>query len=291
MKRPILQALTGALIGIAFVTARAELRTNEMLIGGTPVETKVVDAKLIGQKLVGISNRVFLRKFEVMVDGGLPVVYDTSTNTYSKPSLEFVLHAGDGPFSAGSGFHGLMRKASDWKTPALAQTNRVDIMSSVDRTKIVVMVCDNGPIYSSTDSGMTWRVINTPGKYEFPLTSTPEHGGFFAEATIHPSLENQSSTNSTPPDWYVVGSASDGSNLVITSDSSQPAPVLSIKQSGGGVVVSWPTAFGSFALQATSDLNSTNWVGVTNSIDVSGGENQVFIASPIGNSFFRLRPQ
>jgi hypothetical protein len=42
------------------------------------------------------------------------------------------------------------------------------------------MVADNGPIYSSTNSGMTWLMINTPGKYEFFLTGDPIGGGFKA---------------------------------------------------------------------------------------------------------------
>src|ERR1035441_3768225 len=108
------------------------------------------------------------------------------------------------------GLNGLMCMANDWKTPGLAQTNRVDIWSTDDRTRIVLMVRDNGPIYNSTNSGMTWTIINTPGKYQFPLTSGPDGGGMFAEATLHPSPENQSSTNSPVSNWYVVGSALDG---------------------------------------------------------------------------------
>jgi hypothetical protein len=89
------------------------------------------------------------------------------------------------------GLHGLMYMAGDLRTPALANTNLVDIYSSEAKTRIVVMVADNGPIYSSTNSGMTWEVINSPGEYRFPLYDDANGGGFIAAATIHPSRENQ----------------------------------------------------------------------------------------------------
>jgi hypothetical protein len=153
------------------------------------------------------------------------------------------------------------------------------------------MVLDNGPIYSSTNSGMTWTVINAPGKYEFPLTAEPDGGGFIAAATLYPSPENQTATNSPATNWYAVGSAPDGSKLVITEDPSQPAPVLSITHAGGGVVVSWPAAFTSFVLQANNDLSTTNWVNVADPVKKAGGENQVLISSPADNNFYRLKSQ
>jgi hypothetical protein len=216
-----------------------------------------------------------------------------SSKTNSGPRLRLLMHLGNGPTKFGSvkGLHGLIYMARDWRTPSLAQTNRVDILSSEDKTRIVVMVADNGPIYSSTNSGMTWTVINTPGKYEFPLTVDLNGGGFIAAATLYPSPENQTqtATNSPATNWYAVGSAPDGSKLVITEDPSQPAPVLSITHSGGGVVVSWPAAFTGFVLQENKDLSSMNWVDVTDPVKKVGEDNQVLVSSPADNNFYRLK--
>jgi len=198
---------------------------------------------------------------------------------------------GETDFGKVSGLHGriYMARRHDWKTPDLEQTNRVDMLSGGSR--IVVMVWDNGPIYSSTNSGMTWTVINTPGEYQFRLTIGPKGGGMLATATIYPSAANQSTTASPASSWYAIGSTPNGSKLVLTGDVSQPAPALNITQSDGGVVISWPAAFTGFVLQENNDFTSTNWADVTNSVNVVGGENQVFISSPAGNNFYRLRSQ
>jgi hypothetical protein len=53
-------------------------------------------------------------------------------------------------------------------------------------------------------------------------------------------------------------------------------------------LLSWPTNSVGFALQQNSDLTTTNWVNVTNSISLAGTNNQV-IAEPFdGCNFFRL---
>ncbi len=229
---------------------------------------------------------------------GTPSVQAThpSSDTNVRPVFQglhlFINPAnGETEFGGVSGLHGRMYMARrhDWRVPDLAQTNRVDMLSGGSR--IVVMVLDNGPIYSSTNSGMTWTVIDTPGEYQFPLTIGPKGGGMLAKATILPSPDNQTTTNSSLSTWYAVGSGPNGSMLVLTGDVSQPAPALTIAHSGGGVIVSWPAAFTGYVLQENSDLSSTNWVDVTNSVNVVGGENQVLISSPADNNFYRLKSQ
>lgn len=198
---------------------------------------------------------------------------------------------GETVFGAVSGLHGriYMARKHDWKTPGLTKTNLVDILSGGAR--IVVMVLDNGPIYSSTNSGMTWTVISAPGEYEFPLTIGPKGGGMFATARIFPSPDNRTVTNPPALSWYAVGSTPNGSKLIVTGNESQPAPALTITQAGDGVVISWPAAFTGFVLQENSELASTNWADVTNSVSTVGGQNQVNISSFGGNNFYRLRPK
>ena len=55
------------------------------------------------------------------------------------------------------------------------------------------------------------------------------------------------------------------------------------------VVVAWPDPSVGFSLQQNSLLGTTNWVGVTNPVNMVGGEKQVTISPPTGNRFFRLK--
>lgn len=53
-------------------------------------------------------------------------------------------------------------------------------------------------------------------------------------------------------------------------------------------VMAWPAALTNFTLQQTSVLGVMPWVGVTNSVQVVGSENQVVILPASVNQFFRL---
>ncbi len=69
------------------------------------------------------------------------------------------------------------------------------------------------------------------------------------------------------------------------------APLLRVVRSTTNtVVISWPAPSSGFSLQQNGVANNGGgWLGVTNQIVVVGAENQVIIAPPIGNKFFRLR--
>jgi hypothetical protein len=54
-------------------------------------------------------------------------------------------------------------------------------------------------------------------------------------------------------------------------------------------IVGWPTAAAGFNLEQNGNIATTLWSAVTNTINVVGSENQVTIAPPIGNKFYRLR--
>ena len=175
MRKIRLQFLVLAVFGGVFVTAGADLRTNQLMIGDTVVNGTVANGKIVGDRWVVVSNtlhRFHLEATPLPESSGSPEA-NPSFKDDSKPPLRLMLATGSGTTKRGGvmGLHGLIYMARDWRTPNLAQTGRVDVMSTDDKTIIVVMVRDNGPIYSSTNSGMTWTVINTPGKHDFPLTS------------------------------------------------------------------------------------------------------------------------
>lgn len=268
----------------------AENRTK-MAIGDVEVEATNTGGKVAGDRWIVVSNSLIRVHAEVAPQQGPPQMTNGS-RTNSGPLLRLLLNTGNGKtakFGAAKGLHGLMYMAGGWQTPTIAQTNRVDILSSEDKTRIVVMVLDDGPIYSSTNSGLTWEVTSAPGKYDFPLTIGPNGEGFTASATLHPSQKKTAPDNFPATNWYAIGKGPKGSELVIIGNPSQPAPVLSIASTGAGAVVSWPAQFPNYILQANSDLTSTNWVDLTNSVTKTETEYQVFIFTPADRNFYRLK--
>lgn len=53
-------------------------------------------------------------------------------------------------------------------------------------------------------------------------------------------------------------------------------------------VIAWLAPSSGYMLQSATSLVATNWQGVTNAVNVVGGENQVIISTPTGNKYFRL---
>lgn len=72
-----------------------------------------------------------------------------------------------------------------------------------------------------------------------------------------------------------------------------PAPALQPRlgvAGTNGIVLSWPVCAVPVVLEENSDLSVTNWTAVTNAPTVIGQENQVLLARPPGNRFYRLVP-
>jgi hypothetical protein len=55
------------------------------------------------------------------------------------------------------------------------------------------------------------------------------------------------------------------------------------------VIVAWPTAAAGFSLEQNNNVATASWSNVTNTVTVVGSENQVTVAPPAGNKFYRLR--
>jgi hypothetical protein len=67
-----------------------------------------------------------------------------------------------------------------------------------------------------------------------------------------------------------------------------PQPKLAIALSGSSVVLGWPTNFTDYALFANTNLITTNWSAVTNSVVVADTNNTVTV-DLAENRFFRLQ--
>jgi hypothetical protein len=142
------------------------------------------------------------------------------------------------------------------------------IYASWDKNRIVV-VPENGPIYASTNSGMSWTVYTEPGDYIFPTAVNADGIGFAATVTLYSKPKTDFGK-----DWYMVAEENNGQKLIAAVGES-PTPILSIAQVGGTAIISWPASFSGFVLQENSDLSSTNWLDVTNVVDVANGQNEV----------------
>ena len=76
-------------------------------------------------------------------------------------------------------------------------------------------------------------------------------------------------------------------NLVDASILVQPRMQISLTSSNY-VRLSWPTNSAGFTLQQNLDLNTTNWIAVTNAVNVVSTDYQANIATQGAKQFFRL---
>ena len=68
------------------------------------------------------------------------------------------------------------------------------------------------------------------------------------------------------------------------------APVLNLQRTSTNTfLLSWLASFTGFALQQNPNLFNGTWTSVTNSVNVSAGQNQVVVAPATGSRFFRLQ--
>ncbi len=77
---------------------------------------------------------------------------------------------------------------------------------------------------------------------------------------------------------------------IIAAVQTPGSPLLRVaRTTTNTVLVAWPSSVTGFSLQQNALLGNTNWLGVTNTVNVVGSENQVIISPPAGNRFFRLK--
>ena len=78
---------------------------------------------------------------------------------------------------------------------------------------------------------------------------------------------------------------------IIAAVQTPGAPSLRVvRTTTNTVVIAWPSPSTGFSLQQNPVANNgAGWLSVTNTPVVVGSENQVIIAPPAGNKFFRLK--
>src|SRR5690242_13550712 len=77
---------------------------------------------------------------------------------------------------------------------------------------------------------------------------------------------------------------------IVAAIQSPGAPLLRVLlTSTNTVAVAWPAPSTGFSLQQNTDLNAAVWTGITNTVNLVGSENQIIVAPPAGNRFYRLK--
>jgi hypothetical protein len=145
-------------------------------------------------------------------------------------------------------------------------------------TNIVVVACSNVPVYY--DSGHDMPTVSDPCCTNLPAliswTYNPADGSSFSPgtttwvtATAHDTCGNTASCD------FAVTVVKCVPPLIIWHDYGSNSPLI----------VAWPAWDTNYVLQTVTNLNSTNWVTVTNGAPVTG----VSLPVTLPASFFRLQ--
>lgn len=297
MKKTLIQISAGVMFGGAMAVASpnpADLKPNQIMIGDEVIDGVASNGIIYAHKWTAVSNALY--DFQFIIDTRIKAPPGALVKGDSKRVLQTWAVFGPGNsknYGNVISMYGLMHVSGNWRMPPQAQTNLIDVVCSEDKTKIAVMVCDNGPIFYSTNSGTSWDVITKPRKerYYFPLVVDSERYGWYAAATIHPQSQKPNEDNPLTSSWYAVGTASDGSEMVVSGNASHLAPILSIGHADNEIILSWSSEATDFIPQKITDLVSTNWVDLTNTVNIVSNQFRVVIPATGANYFYRLKSQ
>jgi hypothetical protein len=219
-----------------------------------------------GNKLVAVGSQGIFTS----IDSGTAWA---STNT--SEHWETVASSADGTklaAIAGSSIYVSTNSGIAWAKTSAPATNWIAIASSANGSRLVAVaggiknlqqLVVTGPIYTSTNSGMTWASNSVPVQY-----------------------------------WISVASSADGTKLVavargggIWTSQSTPAPQLNLAPLSSNLAVSWIIPSTDFMLQQNLDLTTTNWTDLTNTpgLNLTNLQDEVILTPTNSSSFYRLK--
>jgi photosystem II stability/assembly factor-like uncharacterized protein len=162
-----------------------------------------------------------------------------------------------------------------------------------------------GPIYFSSNSGVTWTSNNAVLKHWTSAASSADGTKFVVvDDTGLVLISTNSGTtwamNLAPiVAWQPVAMSGDGNEIIagayygsIYILQSAPAaglPWLNISLFGNQALIRWPTNAAGFNLQQNTNLLSTNWVTVTNLPVITNILYQVTVPKTNQQNFYRLK--
>jgi hypothetical protein len=188
------------------------------------------------------------------------------------------------------------------------------VASSADGVKLVaaagsgLTATATGPIYASTNSGLTWTPTSAPNAGWVGVSSSADGtklAGVVYNGNIYTSSDSGATwVQATAPttNWFFVASSADGGRLVaasggynvsglIYSQLSVVPPFLAITYSEDNALISWTVPSVSFDLQQSSDLGFSLWTNVDTqaTLDLTNLQNHVTVPSTGTNNWYRLR--
>jgi photosystem II stability/assembly factor-like uncharacterized protein len=185
-------------------------------------------------------------------------------------------------------------------------TNWQAVTCSADKRRLVAVV-NGGPIYISTDAGVSWTASSAPSANWQAVASSADGSRLIAAANNGPVYTSTDSgatwvSNSIPSSpWVSVASSADGSKLVAAAGPVQfkskiytlynaPSPRLNLTSLSNQVGLAWTLPGTNFVLQQNAGLGTANWVTLTNTLtlNLSNLQYQLNLSPSNSSGFFRL---
>jgi hypothetical protein len=189
------------------------------------------------------------------------------------------------------------------------------VACSADGTKAVA-VANPGQLYTSTNSGVAWSSHFIPGGgTDFGSVASSADGTSLVAVGREGSTPIFVSTNSGKSwvkqtnaslmaSWNAVASSADGHKMFaatygfVVNDSSggiyclqtTPSPQLNLISLSTNLAILWTVPSANFVLQQNVDLNTTNWMTLTDApaLNLTNLQNQVMLSPTNSSGFYRL---
>jgi hypothetical protein len=218
---------------------------------------------------------------------------------------------------------------ADWIQTSAPLGNWQGIASSADGKRLVAVdqgfgpgwlgnTGNAGPIYISTNAGLTWTSNNMPSQIWIAVASSAD-GRMLAAAAYDtgsgaPIYISTNSGESWTPEavsnqWGCIASSADGTKLVAaignlgvydgteysfadgtiwTSQNTSP-PQLNIARANGNLAISWIVPSANFVIQQSSNLQI--WADMTNQpvLNLTNLQNEMILSPSGSNVFYRLK--
>jgi hypothetical protein len=204
-----------------------------------------------------------------------------------------------------------------WTLTSAPSNNWWSVASSGDGTKLAAVGNEmnhawgaDGLLYVSLDSGATWAPSSTPTNVTLVTLSSDGlklaavgAGGNAIYISTNAGVSWTVSDTPAQGAWKALAISGDGSQLVTAGQGiltcplpapppagpRPPSPRLIIGRSGANPVLSWLVPSTGLVLQQSPDLNSPNWVEITNqpALNFTNLQNEVRLPPPADNTFYR----
>jgi hypothetical protein len=267
----------------------AGIYTNQ---NGVPVDLSTVEVvgKFLGAQMSAMAASAPIGLIDHLPDGEVGVAYPTRSLVIASDTNFTVTSSGALPGGM------LFDSASGWVygTPSESGVFMITVSATSSNNPILTksypfMVAAAGtilPPHSSVDTSVspaTGGTTTGDGVYTngttATVTATPNAGYGFVNWTDNGSVVSTSASYQFTNEVNRSLVANFGAQLS-----------LSVPQAHALVIV-WLTNFSGYSLQQNSDLRATNWVSVTNTVNVVGTNYQANIPATNGTRFFRLMHQ